>query len=74
MSYDDDRAALQVRHPYWAIWYVPMATGGVTWCAQLRSNIQTHTTSDLDTGIDQAEKELATRLSGHLGTSGDTPA
>ena len=33
MSLDEQRAALQQEFPDWEIWYVPLALGGTTWCA-----------------------------------------
>lgn len=31
-------AALSERWPAWEIWYVPLAVGGMTWCARRHDN------------------------------------
>jgi hypothetical protein len=36
LSLRQQQAQLQTRHPGWEIWYVPLALGGIRWCARHR--------------------------------------
>jgi len=35
---DDDVAKLEAVWPEWHVWYVPLAVGGMTWCAHRRDD------------------------------------
>jgi hypothetical protein len=35
-SLRQQQAQLQDRYPDWEIWYVPLALGGIRWCARRR--------------------------------------
>jgi hypothetical protein len=47
--------------PYWQVWYVPRAVGGMTWCARRRDGngqvLNTGSADDLADAIEQAERE-----------------
>lgn len=59
---DRQRDALRAKHPGWLIWFVPLATGGVQWCAHPEPTIHAYSPEDLSKDIGLAEDDLAKRL------------
>jgi len=52
---DAERDRLEQKHPGWQVWYVPLAVGGVLWCAQRRPTLQERTPAELEKAIAAVE-------------------
>jgi hypothetical protein len=71
LHWNDQKAdELRARFPAWRIWYVPLSTGGATWCAQPLPVINVNSADELAAAIEAAGVVVATRLSEGLETSG----
>ena len=62
MSPRQRQALLQAEFPAWEIWYVPLALGGMTWCARrygdlLRNVIHADTAAHLAEYVQEAQAE-----------------
>jgi hypothetical protein len=52
---DEQLAELREQHPGWRLWYVPSATGPVTWCAHRLPTLNEASPGDLSKAIAEAE-------------------
>ena len=58
---DAERDRLEQKHPDWQVWYVPIALGGVLWCAQRRPALTEWTPAQLEKAIAAVETESGPR-------------
>jgi hypothetical protein len=61
-SLDEQKADLEARFPSWRIWFVVLATGGETWCAQRKPALTEASATDLVKGMLEVEADAQARV------------